>query len=297
MIPPFAVWSLSMFNDAIVYDRYGPPSAVLTLKRLPLAPLAGGRVRVRMRFAPVNPSDLIPVTGAYRHRTRLPAVAGYEGLGEVVAAPYGSRLSAGQRVLPLRGGGTWQRFIDLDETWPVAGKHLVLTAASSSCASLLGQWALAMGARSVSGIIRSPQHRARLEQAGIYPILDTDRALMEKVSQHSDLVFDAVGGELANTLLSVLPASSTLISYGLLSGRPLTQMRGSATVRKFHLREALPTLSVAAWRAAFDEIWQRLPTTSQPPAQRIALNDWREAIAAAGQPGRGGKILLDFTAG
>lgn len=116
--------------------------------------------------------------------------------------------------------------------WPVAGKHLVLTAASSSCASLLGQWALAMGARSVSGIIRSPQHRARLEQAGIYPILDTDRALMEKVSQHSDLVFDAVGGELANTLLSVLPGSSTLISYGLLSGRPLTQTRGSATVRQ-----------------------------------------------------------------
>ncbi|WP_242449216.1 hypothetical protein, partial [Klebsiella variicola] len=28
MIPPFAVWSLSMFNDAIVYDRYGPPAAV-----------------------------------------------------------------------------------------------------------------------------------------------------------------------------------------------------------------------------------------------------------------------------
>lgn len=245
----------------------------------------------------------------------------------MVAAPYGSRLTAGQRVLPLRGGGTWQRFIDLDETWlvpvppavddllaargyinpltamlmlkrwPVAGKHLVLTAASSSCASLLGQWALAMGARSVSGIIRSPQQRARLEQAGIYPILDTDRALMEKVSQHSDLVFDAVGGELANTLLSVLPASSILISYGLLSGQPLTQTRGSATVRKFHLREALPTLSVAAWRAAFDEIWLRLPTTTQPPAQRIALNDWREAIAAADQPGRGGKILLDFTAG
>lgn len=279
-----------MFNDAIVYDRYGPPSAVLTLKRLPLAPLAGGRVRVRMRFAPVNPSDLIPVTGAYRHRTRLPAVAGYEGLGEVVAAPYGSLLAARGYINPLTAMLMLKR-------WPVAGKHLVLTAASSSCASLLGQWALAMGARSVSGIIRSPQHRARLEQAGIYPILDTDRALMEKVSQHSDLVFDAVGGELANTLLSVLPGASTLISYGLLSGRPLTQTRGSATVRKFHLREALPTLSVAAWRAAFDEIWQRLPTTSQPPAQRIALNDWREAIAAAGQPGRGGKILLDFTAG
>ena len=31
-----------MFNDAIVYDRYGPPAAVLTLQRTPLAPLAGG---------------------------------------------------------------------------------------------------------------------------------------------------------------------------------------------------------------------------------------------------------------
>lgn len=36
MIPPFVVWSLSMFNDAIVYDRYGPPAAVLSLKRTPL---------------------------------------------------------------------------------------------------------------------------------------------------------------------------------------------------------------------------------------------------------------------
>ncbi|PLJ42394.1 alcohol dehydrogenase, partial [Klebsiella quasipneumoniae] len=88
---------------------------------------------------------------------------------------------------------------------------------------------------------------------------EADRALVEKVSQHSDLVFDAVGGELGNTLLSVLPASSILISYGLLSGRPLIQTRASAAVRKFHLREALPGLSVAAWRAAFDEIWQRLP--------------------------------------
>ncbi len=32
---------------------------------------------------------------------------------------------------------------------------------------------------------------------------------MEKVSQHSDLVFDAVGGELANTLLSVLRSSTS----------------------------------------------------------------------------------------
>ncbi|PCL73722.1 alcohol dehydrogenase, partial [Klebsiella pneumoniae] len=84
-----------MFNDAIVYDRYGPPAAVLTLKRLPLAPLAGGRVRVRMRFAPVNPSDLIPVTGAIATAPDCPAVAGYEALARWSPRPCGSRLAAG----------------------------------------------------------------------------------------------------------------------------------------------------------------------------------------------------------
>ncbi len=43
---------------------------------------------------------------------------------------------------------------------PRADRGIVLLRQSA------GAWALAMGARSVSGIIRSPQHRAR-EQAGI----------------------------------------------------------------------------------------------------------------------------------
>ncbi|MBE3059305.1 alcohol dehydrogenase, partial [Klebsiella pneumoniae] len=89
MIPTFVVWSQSMFNDAIVYDRYGPPAAVLTLKRLPLAPLAGGRVRVRTRFAPVNPSVLSTASGVYCHCNRPAAGAGYEGRGVGVAAPSG----------------------------------------------------------------------------------------------------------------------------------------------------------------------------------------------------------------
>ncbi len=159
----------------------------------------------------------------------------------------------------------------------------MLTAASSSCASLLGQWRWRWRPLGEAGLFARPQHRARLEQAGIYPILDTDRALMEKVSQHSDLVFDAVGGELANTLLSVLPGSSTLISYGLLSGRPLTQTRGSATVRKFHLREALPTLSVAAWRqrstksgSAADDLPAAGPAYS---VERLAGGDCRRRPA------------------
>ena len=108
-----------MLKHALCYDHYGPPSSALALRREPLPPLAAGAVRVKMRYAPINPSDLIPVTGAYRHRTRLPATAGYEGVGVVVDAPSGACVVPGQRVLPLRGEGTWQSHLDIAERWLV----------------------------------------------------------------------------------------------------------------------------------------------------------------------------------
>lgn len=107
-----------MLNHAICYHRYGPPARVLDLHTQPLPALAAGKVRVQMRYAPLNPSDLIPVTGAYRHRTTLPAVAGYEGVGEVVAA------SSGSGVAPASGfcrcaAGTWQSYLDIAGEWLV----------------------------------------------------------------------------------------------------------------------------------------------------------------------------------
>lgn len=95
-----------MWNDALCYQQYGAPETVLALHHVPLPPLAPGLVRVQMRYTPVNPSDLIPITGAYRHRTTLPSVAGYEGVGVVVEDSTNGRPLLGQRVLPLRGAGT-----------------------------------------------------------------------------------------------------------------------------------------------------------------------------------------------
>ena len=36
-----------------------------------------------MLVRPINPSDLIPITGAYAHRIPLPNIPGYEGVGIV----------------------------------------------------------------------------------------------------------------------------------------------------------------------------------------------------------------------
>lgn len=99
-------------NLALIYRAFGAPDAVLSLQTLKAEELAADRVRVAMTLSPVNASDLIPITGAYRHRITLPAIAGYEGVGTVIQAPAQAAHLLGKRVLPLRGQGTWQRLVD-----------------------------------------------------------------------------------------------------------------------------------------------------------------------------------------
>ena len=166
-----------MDNLALWYRRFGEPESVLQPEAGPPGELMPGNLRVRMLFSPINASDLIPITGAYRHRTPLPAVAGYEGVGIVTQAPASFAHLSGCRVLPLRGQGTWQHVVDCPAEYaipvpehidshlaarayinPLAAqmmltryspqnKQVLLTAAGSDCALLLGQWALRAGAR------------------------------------------------------------------------------------------------------------------------------------------------------
>lgn len=96
----------------IIYDRYGEPAEVLCAEMQPPTEPRSGELLVRMLARPINPSDLIPVRGSYAHRTTLPMIPGYEGVGVVVeAGDAANRSLIGQRVLPLRGEGTWQSLV------------------------------------------------------------------------------------------------------------------------------------------------------------------------------------------
>lgn len=100
---------------AIRIERFGPPAEVLQIaETLPAEP-ARGEVRVRMKVAPINPSDLMTIRGEYGRRPELPAVPGYEGYGVIDAVGGGlvawlRGLKPGRRVAVLHGaGGTWQQ--------------------------------------------------------------------------------------------------------------------------------------------------------------------------------------------
>ena len=155
---------------------------------------------------PINPSDLIPVTGAYRHRISLPSLLGYEGIGRVVeVADLRDTDLLGKRVLPLRGEGTWQRFVtclaehviqvpdnisDFEATMayinPLTARilckevfdlkaedTLLINAGNSFIGSIFAQLSKIMGFQLIS-IVRKTEQKERLEKLGIKVVLSSD---------------------------------------------------------------------------------------------------------------------------
>jgi len=312
-------------NQALRYNAFGPPREVLALQSLTPIPRPSQALRVRMTYAPINPSDIIPITGAYSHLIVTPQVAGYEGVGTVVSAPPNMAHMIGKRVLPLRGSGTWQRYVDCDpelavpvpddipdrlaarayinplsafhmlRRWPVRGKNVVFTAASSSIAALLSQWAHADGAASVSGIYRSHHRRSWVESIGFRPIAENNTIEIERCASQADLIFDAVGGALGTGLLRGMRLGTEFVSYGLLSGQQIIPSpQGLASHRRFHLRDVLSDLEPAAWRENFRMIWPRLGTARIQDTEIFPLEHWQDALDAFDTPGRSEKPLFEL---
>ena len=309
-----------MHNTALWFRQFGQPEHVITLEHSQILPRPSGMLRVLMRYAPINPSDLIPVTGAYRHRVTPPRVVGYEGMGVVTDADNPAMI--GQRVLPLRGEGTWQRWLDCSplwavpvpdaipdllaargyinplaafvmlKKWPVKGKIVLLTAANSSCAALLAQWAVIYGAVHVYGVCRSEGQKAALLQNGITPVLINDTAMLRGVAQQADVVFDAVGGALATLLLTNLNAEADFVSYGLLSGQPYDARSAQAKPQRFHLRDTLAVTDSLEWQSWFSDLWPLLANSRLPEVKVFNLEEWRDALREFAMQGRRCKPVL-----
>ena len=312
------------YGQALWFRAFGNPQDVLALEEGPLGPLADNHIRVRMIAAPINPSDLIPVSGAYAHRVRPPLVCGYEGVGVVIEGKGRGTSLIGQRVLPLRGAGTWQTHVDCDPAWAVVvpddiedhlaarayinplaafsmlkthsprGKHILLSAAGSTCAGLLAQWALADGAADVTGIYRSATHRSELEALDIAAVSSDAPEAIAAVAAHADLVFDAVGGDLGSGILRHLPKQARFVSYGLLSGKMIDIPSQGPFPIRFHIRDHLDGLSPDIWQGWFAALWPRLRKSRLPDVSSVPLAEWDAALRADAVPGRLTKVMLDL---
>lgn len=301
------------------------------------APQPGpGEVLVEMLAAPINPSDLLTLTGDYGVLPDLPATGGNEGVGKVSALGEGVRgLERGQIVLLPIGCGTWcsHLVVAARELIPLPGQadplQLAMLTINPPTAALLlseivdlqpGEWVIQNAANSAVGsylvqlaaergvktvnVVRRDSAIDGVKKAGGDVVLVDGPDLHEQVAKSTGkakirLGIDAVGGEATERLADCLASGGTVVNYGMMSGESCQVSSGQLIFRGINLTG----FWLASWfRKASQEDQQRLfgdligkiasGKLSAPIARTYPLAEVSEAVLAASQGERDGKILL-----
>ncbi|XP_044758881.1 enoyl-[acyl-carrier-protein] reductase, mitochondrial [Coccinella septempunctata] len=101
----------------LVYSEFGEPIKVIHKEECITEAPKNNDVVVKMIAAPINPADINTIQGKYPVKPKFPAVAGNEGVGEIVSiGPNVTELKVGDRVIPLQSGlGTWRTHMSLSK--------------------------------------------------------------------------------------------------------------------------------------------------------------------------------------
>ncbi|KAK1286738.1 hypothetical protein QJS10_CPB20g00750 [Acorus calamus] len=209
--------------------------------------------------------------GVYPVRPPVPAVEGYEGVGEIYALGSSVRkLSVGDRVIPSPPTfGTWQTYIVKEEgLWHKVDKDVPLEYAATvtvnpltalrmledfvklkegdaivqnGATSLVGQCIIQLarirGIRSIN-IIRE----GRLTQLGADAVFTEKQLEVKNVKEllagvpELALGFNCVGGNTASLVLKFLRQGGTMVTYGGMAKKPVTVSTSSFIFKDLALR-------------------------------------------------------------
>jgi hypothetical protein len=95
------------------YERRGPvPQDVIYPAEFETPRLSAGQALVEVVAAPINPADLLTLTGEYGQLPPLPAIGGREGVGRVAELGQDTRdVTVGDLVLLPLGCGSWSTHV------------------------------------------------------------------------------------------------------------------------------------------------------------------------------------------
>jgi len=287
------------------YTERGPiPQASIAAVDFTPPPLAAGQALIKVLAAPINPSDILTLTGHYGVLPPLPAVGGNEGVGVVAQLGPGVTAPAvGQTVLLPVGGGTWsthmvadaaklmplpngvdplqlammtvnpptaylmlKEFVDLQP-----GEWVIQNAANSGVGEYLVQLAKMRGLKTVN-IVRRESAVAAVKALGGDVVLVDGPGLAKQVAEATGrskirLGIDAVGGKSTDHIAGCLAEGGVLVNYGMMSGESCVVSPAAFVFRDVTLR--------GFWLA----LWFRKAT----PAQQMAVFGEVAKLIATGQ--------------
>ena len=240
------------------YATRGPvPQDVISAIEFDKPELKEGEVLLELLASPINPSDVLTLTGEYGMLPPLPAVGGNEGVAKVVEqGPGVNAPDVGQTVLIPIGIGTWRthmvaqadklvplpneadpqqlsmisinpptaslmlsEFVDLEP-----GDWVIQNAANSGVGNYLIQLAHNRGLKTVNVVRRESLIDPLTAQGADVVVVDGDD-LAERVKEATDgakirLGIDAVGDTATGRMADCLTEGATLVNYGMMSGKP-----------------------------------------------------------------------------
>jgi NADPH:quinone reductase-like Zn-dependent oxidoreductase len=255
------------------YSSRGPvPQDVIECVEFTLPAPAAGEVLLEMLAAPINPSDVLTLTGEYGMLPPLPAIGGNEGIARVAAAGDGVTLPVGTRVVMPIGSGTWAshqiavantliplpadgdalQLSMLTVNPPTAklllsefvalepGDWVIQNTANSAVGQYLIQLAKRRGLRTVN-VVRREASVAALEAMGGDVVLTDGPDLAARVAAATEkakikLGIDAAGGSATDRIARSVAIGGTVVNYGAMSGEACKIAPGSFVFRDVTLR-------------------------------------------------------------
>ncbi|PXX52686.1 NADPH:quinone reductase-like Zn-dependent oxidoreductase [Nocardia tenerifensis] len=321
---------------AVTIETFGEPKDVLTTAERPLPEPGAGEVRVELILAPIHNHDLAIVRGVYGYKPPLPAIPGTEGVGRIDAlGPGVTGLTVGQRITVSGAQNVWAEYFVVkagqvvpvpdevsDETaaqllaMPLSalmlledlgvaeGEWIAINAANGAVGRLVNVLARQRGVN-VLNLVRGPKSVQALRAAGFEPVFDTeaegwrDAAVAATSGAPIVRAVDQVGGGAASDAMALLAPKGELISFGALSGQPMTLSPGDvifkqAVVKGFWGSKRIEETSAEDRRRLIGELVTaaaqgvlRLDAEATYPLDAAA-----DAAVATESPGRSAKVML-----
>ena len=245
-------------SKAVRYHRFGKPDEVLVLEEIALPSLKPKQVLIRLLASPINPSDIGSILGKYGRLKKLPAVAGLEGVGEILElGPAVTGMKRGQWVRFPEQAGVWQEACVVDSeslkilpnglpletacmafvNTPTAirllddfvqlseGDWLIQNGANSNVGVAVIQYARKKGLRTVN-VVRRESLKKPLEELGADLVLTEDEPYAKEIKHLTDgrgvrLALNSIGGKSALNILNALADGGTHVTIGAMDFEPI----------------------------------------------------------------------------
>ncbi len=247
-----------MKSIAAIHKTYGKASEVVEPVETEVGEPQRGQALVKLEMASINPSDLGMIGGTYGRLRELPAVAGREGIGRIVALGEGVKdVQVGARVRIPEEPGVWRQYqicdaaelAELPDDLPAdicamsfvnpptaycilnqfadlkPGDWVIQNGAGSALGHFMIQLCRARGIKTVNMLRNADSKRAALCEMGADIVADESSFDAKEIKKLTEgrlmLGLNQIGGESVSNMIKAMGDGATVVTVGGMVGTPV----------------------------------------------------------------------------